>query len=375
MSWNNTRQSRQRGTALAAAMLASLGLATTGCAAFGGGGEVSADVSDAQRDLYDQAVENGGEVSVFIGTGSNTEMDQLIALFNEDFPDINVSYISGTGDEVSERLLTEKRSGLSNADVLMLGGLSAFERINEEGYLAEFEPEDVDLYKQEESSYIDGVAYSFASLYPGACYNPENVSQDEIELLKTYEGWADPVWKDRAALVNVDGFGYRFAMTEWVYGDKSLGKPWLSDLAALDPTVYTSGNIAVPQVIAGEYDVVFNVITGYGARAYREDAPLECVTGEYEPYYTFASALVDDAPNEAAGQLWTNWIFSERGQESVQETLSWTARREGFDTPVVDAEWWEQTPEDPRLVQEDVVDENYDDLLQTFNDLAGSATE
>ena len=356
-------------------MLASLVLVAAGCAALGGGGDVSEDVSDAQKELYDQAVEAGGDVSVFIGTGSNTEMDQLIALFNEDFPDINVSYISGTGDEVSERLLTEKRSGLSNADVLMLGGLSAFKRINEEGYLTEFQPEDVDLYDEDESSYIDGVAYSFANLYPGACYNPDNVSEEEVALLGTYEGWTDPVWKDRAALVNVDGFGYRFAMTEWVYGDESLGKPWLADLAALKPTVYTSGNIAVPQVIAGEYDVVFNVITGYGARAYREGAPLECITGEYQPYYTFAAALVDEAPNEPAGKLWVNWLFSERGQESVQNTLSWSASREGFDTPVVDAEWWEQTPEDPRLVQEDVVDKNYDDLLKTFNDLVGSAEE
>ncbi len=281
MSRTNSGTRRRCGSALTGAMLASLGLVAAGCAALGGGGDVSEDVSDAQRELYDQAVEAGGDVSVFIGTGSNTEMDQLIALFNEDFPDINVSYISGTGDEVSERLLTEKRSGLSNADVLMLGGLSAFKRINEEGYLTEFQPEDVDLYDEDESSYIDGVAYSFANLYPGACYNPDNVSEEEVALLGTYEGWTDPVWKDRAALVNVDGFGYRFAMTEWVYGDKALGKPWLADLAALKPTVYTSGNIAVPQVIAGEYDVVFNVITGYGARAYREDAPLECITGEY----------------------------------------------------------------------------------------------
>ena len=76
-----------------------------------------------------------------------------------------------------------------------------------------------------------------------------------------------------------------------------------------------------------------------------------------------------------AGKLWVNWLFSERGQESVQNTLSWSARREGFDTPVVDADWWEQSPEDPRLVQEDVVDKNYDDLLKTFNDLVGSAEE
>lgn len=376
MAWKSRARRRAGRPTLVCAVIASLSVMTAGCAGFGGGGggEVSADVSNTQKALYEDAVDAGGELSVFVGTSSNSELDQLVELFNEEFPGINVSYVSGTGDEVSERVLTEKRSGLSNADVLMLAGMSAFERINDEGYIETFTPEDIELFTQEESTYIPDAVYSFSDLVSGACYNPDNVSKEEAALLKTYEGWTDPTWKGRAAVVNVDGFGYRFAMTEWVYGDKSMGKPWLEDLAALDPTVYNSGNVAVPQTIAGEYDVVYNVITGYGARAHTGGEPLECVTAEFAPYYTFGSALVTDAPNSAAGKVFINWLYSESGQAAVQETLAWSARREGFDTPVSDAPWW-QEPKDPRLVQEDVVEKNYDDLYETFNNVMGAAEE
>ena len=360
------------GLALAGALLG-VSLVLAGCGEGGGGGGAQ-PVSSTQKELYKQAEQAGGKVNVFIGTASNTEIDALVATFNEDFPNIKVSYISGTGDDISERFLTEKRSGLSNADVIALAGLSAFKRIDKEGFLEAYEPEDVNLFTKDKGSYIDKKAYSFSNLFNSACYNPTNVSKEEAALLESYKGWTDPAWKGRAAIVNVDGFGYRFGMTQWVYGDPSLGKPWLADLAQLEPTVYTSANTAVPQVIAGEHDVVFNALTVYGARADREGAPLRCVTGEYQPYYSFASALAAKAPNAAGGKLFINWLYSARGQKAVQDTLSWSARRDGFDTPVIKADWWNE-PTDPRLVQEDVVDKNYDDLLATFNDEMGKAKE
>jgi iron(III) transport system substrate-binding protein len=366
---------RRSARVLVGAVVTAVALASTGCAGLGlgRGGDVAEDVSPLQKSLYEQAMAAGGKVSIFIGTASNSEIDEMNDLFNEKFPGIEVSYVSGTGNDVSERFLTERRSGLSNADVLMLAGMAAFERINEEGLLENFEPEDAGLFKQDPRTYMDGIVYSFSSLYNGVCYNPKNVTEQDAAKLRTYRGWTDPTWRGRSAIVNVDGFGYRFGMTQWVYGDPQLGKPWLADLAALRPTVYSSANVAAPQTIAGEYDVVFNVMTLYGVRAYRQGAPLRCVAGEYAPFYTFGSALPKDAPNDAAGKLYMNWLYSEDGQTAVQETLSWTARREGFTRPVIDADWWDNNPRDARLVEESLVSENYTDLRRTFNAEMGAA--
>ena len=365
---------RRKLTALAVAAFSGLTLGLAGC----GGGEEpggeAAAITDAQRQLYDRAVEAGGRVQLFIGTGANEETDQLIERFNDTFPDVTVEYVSGTGTEVSERLLTEKRSGLNNADALIAPGISTFQPVADEGYLADFVPEDAGLFTYDQGTYIENRVYSFGGQYNGVCYNPNNVSEQEAASLRSYAGWVDPVWKGRAAVINADGSVYRRGLSYWLYQDDQLGERWLADLAALDPTVYTSGNVIVPQVIAGEFDVVYNISTIYGARAYREGAPLECVTGERAPYSTFLAGLVSGAPNEAGGQLFVNWLFSEAGQLAVQDTWSFNALREGFDTPVVDAPWW-QTPEDPRVVDEQLLNQRYDELVTTFNNLFGNAQD
>lgn len=355
-----------------------IALVLAACADSGGasGSENLGEVSDVQQDLYEQAVDAGGTVNFFVGTGSNEETDGVIQAFNEQFPDVTVDYISGTGDEVTERLLTEKRSGLNNADVYAAAGLDGFTRLDDEGYLAEFTPEGSNLFSSDAGSYIEDKAYSFANLYNAVCFNPNNVTDEEVKLLESYEGWTDPAFKGRVAIVNAKGFGYRFGLTHWVYQDENLGKEWLADLAELDPVVYTSANLATPQVLAGEYDIVYNSLYLYGARAYRQGAPLECRYGDYAPYYTFAAGLVKDAPNAAAGKLFINWLMSEAGQSAIQENWAWSARREGFSQPVVDADWWEvPTQEQRSLTDEDLVAKNYDDLVATFSRLFGGAAE
>jgi ABC-type Fe3+ transport system substrate-binding protein len=357
----------RRTRTLAVSLVTGLSLVLAAC---GGGGDEAggraADVPESQRQLYEAAVAAGGTANLFIGTGIDEQTDQLIELFNETFPDVAVEYVSGTGNEVTERLLTEKRAGLNNVDVLLVAGMSAFRRVAGEGFMEPFTPEDARLFTQDPATYVDGVAYSFSNIYHAACFNPANVTEQEARLLESYEGWADPTWRGRAAIVNAAGFGYRFGLTHWVYQDPGLGRAWLERLAALDTVVYNSATDVVPQVIAGEYDVVFNAMMQYGAQAHRDGAPLRCTTGEYAPYYTFGAGLVKDAPNSAAGRLFVDWLFSEAGQLAVQETWSFDARREGIDTPVVDAGWWD-IPADTRHTDEGLVDESYADLVATFD--------
>lgn len=348
-------------------IIALTALALTACGgSAAGNGSGSAEISSSQQELYDQAVAAGGRAKLFIGSSGDERTNRLIERFNDTFPKVSVEYISGTGNEVTERLLTEKRSGLNNADALLVAGMQAYRSVANEGFIADFAPEEAKLFTQDKSSYIENTAYSFARIYNGVCYNPNKVSETEAELLKTYKGWTDPTWKGRAAIVNANGFGYRFGLSHWVYQDPELGEKWLKDLAALKPAVFTNASIATPQVIAGEYDVLFNTVTQYGAWAYRDGAPLKCTTGEYAPYYPSAAGLVKGAPNAAAGKLFLNWLFSADGQEAVQETWSYTAAREGFSTPVIDADWW-KLPDDKRPTDENIVSQNYSKLVNTFN--------
>ncbi|MFJ5698647.1 ABC transporter substrate-binding protein [Arthrobacter sp. NPDC093139] len=349
-----------------------LSLALTAC---GGGSEASRDaaqISEDQQRLYEEAVNAGKGINLFVGTAANKDTDQLIDRFHDTFPDLKVEYVSGTGNEVTERLLTEKRSGLHNADALLVAGISTFKPVAQEKFLADFVPQDAELFTKEKGVYLENQAYSFGGQYNGVCYNPNNVTPEEAESLRTYDGWIDSAWKGRAAIVSADGSAYRRGLSYWLYQDKELGPQWLEKLSALNPTTFSSGNVVIPQVIAGEYDLVFNVSTVYGARAYREGAPLECVSGERAPYSTFATGVIADAPNKAGAELFTNWLFSEAGQKAVQDTWAFSSLRDGFETPVIDADWW-QAPEDPRVIDEDVVNSRHKELVTTFNSMFGAA--
>jgi iron(III) transport system substrate-binding protein len=371
METTTVRSWQKWGFALAPAVALSLVLTACGGASESGG--EAAAVSEDQQRLYKEAAAAGGTVNLFVGTASNKDTDQLIDRFNDTFPNITVHYVSGTGSEVTERLLTEKRSGLNNADALLVAGISTFDPVAKEGFLASFVPEEAELFK-EDGTYLENQAYSFGGQYNGVCYNPKNLTEEEAASLRTYDGWTNAAWKGRAAIVSPDGSAYRRGLSYWLYQDKELGQQWLEGLAALNPTTFSSGNIVVPQVIAGEFDLVFNVSTVYGARAYREGAPLECVTGERAPYSTFASAVITDAPNQAGGQLFTNWLFSEAGQKAVQDTWAFSSLRDGFDTPVIEADWW-QVHEDARVIDEELVNRRHKELVNTFNSMFSSAKE
>lgn len=329
---------------------------------------------DAQQELYDAAVEAGGQVTAFVGTSGNAEQDAIKTAFHEAFPDVTLNIIGGTSDQVVERFMTEKRAGLNNADVLTVAGVGTFEQPIEEGFIQEFTPEDAELFTSDEATYIDGLVYSFSDIQVGACYNTQNVTDEEVELLQDYQGWTDPVWTGRASIVNTQGFGNRRGLMYWVFEDEELGVDWLEGLAALEPMVYSSANTASSRVIAGEHDVVFNALTIQAPRAFREGAPLRCVTGPYAPAYPFGIALPSDAPNEAGGKLFINWIMSEAGQSVVQEALSYNARREGFDEPVIVDEGW-NPPDDLRFLDETVAVERGPEMTELFDSIVGTAQE
>jgi iron(III) transport system substrate-binding protein len=359
---------------VAVSLVAALTLLVAGCGSDSGGssGQETGPGSATQQQLYEQAVADGAKLSLFIGTSGNEETRRFIEMFNEEFPDLTVEHISGTGDKVLERLMTEKRAGLHNADVLLAPGMVPFKLANEAGFIERFTPEEANLFTRDDDAYIDGVAYAFSDVYNAVCFNPNNVTPEEIELLHNYQGWTDPRFKGRAAIVDPSGFGYRRGLTYWVFQDPDLGENWLRGIAALQPTVYFNANSAAPQVVAGEHDVLFNAMTIHGARAYHDGAPLECTTGSYAPAYPFSVGLVKDGPNTAAGKLFINWLLSEPGQNAVQDTYAFSARREGMNVPVVDAEWW-QIPDDIRYTDESIVESRFPELSDMFNHMFSAA--
>lgn len=354
--------------------LAAITVALVLAACGGEGVESEAEpMSEAQRVLYAQAVDNGGQLKVFIGTTGTQDLDQLREKFTSQFPDVALEFISGSGPSISERFLTERRNNLNNADVIALAGVESLKNIAAEGYLEHFVPDDAALYTSDPATFVDGTLYSFAKIELGACYNPTALSEHEKGLLRDYSTWTDPAFAGRAAFVNAQGFGGRLALSFWTYQVPQLGEPWLRQLAALHPTVYETPNTGGKQLMAGEHAVMFGGGIVQAAQAAEAGAPLACVTADPTPAYPFAVSLVADGPNSAAGRLFINWLLSESAQRLVQETLGFQAMRKGFDEPVTPAEYFQQNGR-VEFVSEAILDEHLDQMLPMIDNLFGGGT-
>ena len=149
-------------------------VALAGCASTGP--STSSPVAPAQQALYDRAVEAGGHLTVFIGTTGNEALDQLRDIFTDQYPGLSLEFVSGSGPDISERFLTEKRNGLSNADVVAMAGSSALEQMAQENFLNRFTPEDANLFSAGQGQTQPDLIHPFASIYIGARYNPTAVA-------------------------------------------------------------------------------------------------------------------------------------------------------------------------------------------------------
>ncbi len=101
--WSSKGALRRRLTArVALSVLTSLCIVVSGCGSGSPGSGRGEPLSEPQQALYDQAVNAGGDVRVFIGTTGKEELDGLAEFFNERYPDVTLDITSGTGDQIQE---------------------------------------------------------------------------------------------------------------------------------------------------------------------------------------------------------------------------------------------------------------------------------
>lgn len=361
------------GHRLAVSLAALLLVAATGC---GGGSQAEAKISDPYlSNLYHQALDEGGTIVLYTHLTPPDQQQMLVDGFEKTYPGVKVKITAGVGADILERVLSEKRAGRSSVDVFQYPGLAPFRKdLNPEmtKYLANFTPREAKNYTLK-GSFVPGLAYPWTSYHMGVCYNSDALSASDVELLHTFKGWTDPRWKGRATITDPTSATGAQGLFQWVYQDPSLGKPWLAELAKLDPTVYSDVNNAIERVIAGEYDVAFDNLDVMQGRWADKDAPLKCTFGEYAPSVVAGMGLMAGAPHPAAGKLFIEWLLSEQGQEVAQDATKGISVRSGMESHPVKG--GVKPPSDVRVVDEGKFTKAQKDLTTTFSDLFGAATD
>lgn len=355
-----------------ALLLGGLVLFTT--SACSGSGDATANINDPYlKDLYDKARAEGGKVVLYTHLTPPDQQQALVSAFKHAYPGITVDVTAGVGSDILQRLLTEKRAGRNSVDVFQYPGLAPFEfelYPEMEKYVDGFTPHQAENYRQQ-GSYIAEKAYPWTSYHMGVCYNSDLLNDSQVNLLHSYQGWTDPMWRGRAAITDTSSATGAQGLFQWVYQDPNLGEGWFKRLADLRPAVYSDVNLVVDRVISGEYLVAFDNLDVMQGRMADKGAPLKCAFGEYAPMVSAGMGLIKDAPHPAAGQLFIEWLLSEQGQTTAQDITKGLSMRDGMQNHPVKG--GVQPPRDVRVVNEVEFTKRQKDLTDLFNRLVRQA--
>ncbi|MGW3606500.1 extracellular solute-binding protein [Micromonospora sp. NPDC005161] len=339
-----------------------------------GGSADPTPAGSAFNDLYQQAkATNGGKIALYTHLSGTDQQAAIKKAFEAAYPGLDLEVTGLNGQQLLTRFETEKQSGQNHVDVIQYAGTAPFTgTFKEQDLIEPFTPADASHYKTE-GTFIEGYAYPWCAYELSAVYNPTMVSDEDKKKLETYQGWADPTWKGRAAIAEPNGGTYLRGWDYWVAQDTSLGKDWLKAIKDnVDPVVFSDGNSAANQVQSGEYAVAFGVNSVTAVRAALKGAPVELSRQEYTVVVPALMGLVSKAPNAPGGKLFINWQLSEAGQKASQDaTGNLSVRDDLIGVPPNGVENW---PKPNKQVSNDekVVTATQKDLTTYFTQLFGA---
>ncbi len=267
-----------------------------------------------EEKLYEEAkATNNGEISWVFPTRA-AQAEQVIAVFEADYPGLTVIHTQKSTSEVTEGLLLEHQAGKITADVADPG---RDRRLLDRGVFSDSSDIFADLGIAEGAIYADGLATLYVPLAHGVMYNTDRVKGDDIP--QTYEDLLDPMWKDDLVLEDrLKGFIYLTDLEEYGGRYENLWPEdqvadFLSKLAAQEPKIL-HGNTAVSNDVAsGESAISPDVNVASIGTAISQGHPVELAPVTPNAIEQWLVGAVAGGPNPQGGRLFLRWLLSVDG--------------------------------------------------------------
>jgi iron(III) transport system substrate-binding protein len=340
-------------------------VAAVALSACSGGGDAPAGDSSGGVSGLDElvtAAQQEGELT-FYGDANETSLQTWTQGFTQEYG-ISVNILRLPGSELNQRFSQEMAAGQHQSDIFSIADRVSMQSAVDQGYIAEYEPENGELYPPEqlETGYFYPVQNGY---FQTVAYNPTLLSDDEIELIKEdpIKAAGDPKFEGRVG-VNMPQSSQQAAAFYFRYaeGDASQEYGWdaLQAIADNEPLFYSSATL-VQNLIAGEYAIAVALTDSLAAPQVLQGAPVEFVypadtTGGY-----FATGIVAEAPHPNAAKLFMEWATTPEANSAYTEiTQTVPANSEvqderellSFDwytEPEIDNVWFDFTSDDEFL--------------------------
>lgn len=266
------------------------------------------DGLDSDWAAVEQAAIQEGQLTIY-SAASEDVMQALVAAFNEEYPQIRVSFFRATAGELLNRYASEAEAGAVAADILAPSTNPEF--LEDHGYFLEMTPELIPNVADWPANFVRPHHVAVAVTSSVITYNTELVTGADVPT--SWEDLLDPKFKGQGMMLDPrasDGYLSFY----WLLRDH-FGDEFLEQLAAQDFTLVDSGATASQEVAAGAYMLAVGNYPAHSRNLIDQGAPVDFAFDlEPTPGLTHAAGISVDAPNPNAARVYINWYLTEAAQ-------------------------------------------------------------
>jgi len=243
-----------------------------------------------------------GSLTVYASAAESTIQD-LLAAFNKQYPDIQTDYFRGAGTALFNRFQSEAEAGTTAADVFMPTIQPSF-ITDHADWFTKLDDDVLPGYSDWPADFKTDYTVQTVVEEVTVLYNTNNVKNPP-------KSWQDVVASDqyKGKIVLLDPTSSPSYMSWYEIMRQKFGDDFLRKLAALDPVYVDTGATGAQQVANGSMDLMLPAYPSHATALIAQGAPLDMVTNlDPTQGITTSVAITSGAPHPNAAALFAHWM-------------------------------------------------------------------
>lgn len=282
-------------------------------------------VANAQQDPRIEVARTKGKVSWYAAIFPDEMRRELTERFKARTGIDVVTYVGGTG-QIFSRLLTERRAGAHNVDVVTISDVDLLADLVKEKAVASYVPAAseaiADTYRDPENNW-SAIAFWACVLE----YNARTVKKGGAP--KTWGELADAKWKSKVAINDPGRSALGFLFLKVMV--REHGWDWIAQLMRNDPLVIAVGPGVDQSVVKGERQLG-TAVSAYASETMKAGGPVGIALDEALFVSPMTASLVSDAPNPEGAGLLIDYLLSKEAGD-IYAKYGWFSVRADVNGP------------------------------------------
>jgi iron(III) transport system substrate-binding protein len=269
----------------------------------------------ADRDAYLAAcAKKEGSLTWYTSLAGDV-IDDMIAKFNETYPDVRVDTYRGDESDITSRVVEESKADRLQGDIMELSS-DAYRELAATGVMATFTTPVSAKYSdrftlKDDKGAILGIGDRAS--YVSFAYNKDKIPAKDVP--KTWEDLLDPALKGKIALTD-STTGVRLLGNILTNMGDEKGRAFIKKLAAQDIRIESvSGSALAGMIASGEADSSPGVFRNHVAQLAEQGDPIEWVPLEPVTANVGYAGIFKKAQHPCAAMLFTDTLLGDAGTQ------------------------------------------------------------